>query len=216
MGKGLYVGISIWMGVMVLAGFWPGYFGPLLGGNVDVTTVIHWHAVVFVIWVLLFFAQALLVARGNVKKHMSLGKIGMYYGILVLIMGLTVGFVRSGEYMAEGNEMMSQAMIFVGVRDMLVFGVLFGLAMYYRKKPEKHRVYILAASSWILIAAVARLNQNMGGNAISFLLLLLLPVFAAMAGQWRNQQKVSKEYYYIIAAFIFFGELPDMIMMFME
>ena len=204
------------MGLIVLAGFWPGYFGPLLDGSVDVTTVIHWHAIVFVIWVILFFSQALLVAQGNTRKHMGLGKIGMYYGILVLIMGLTVSFVRSGEYMSEGSEMMSQAMIFVGVRDMLVFGVLFTLAMYYRKKPDKHRVYILAASSWIMIAAVARLNQNMGGNEISFLLLLLIPVFAAMAGQWISQRKVSREYYYIIAGFIFFGELPELMMIFMK
>jgi len=45
-----YVGIALFMTAIVVAGFWPSYFGPLFHGNVARPWVIQLHGLVFVGW----------------------------------------------------------------------------------------------------------------------------------------------------------------------
>jgi len=78
---------------MVVRGFWPSYFGPLVSGGVTRPWIIHLHGVIFVGWMALLLAQVSLVAMGRVRLHRRVGNIGIAYGVLVLVIGLAVSFV---------------------------------------------------------------------------------------------------------------------------
>jgi 4-amino-4-deoxy-L-arabinose transferase-like glycosyltransferase len=99
----LYVGLALLAIAIVVAGFWRTYFGPLLAGAVDKPSIIHVHAVIYVGWLAIFLAQALLAATGRVAAHMKLGRLATGYGVLVIGAGLLAAFgmfvlrVRAGE-----------------------------------------------------------------------------------------------------------------------
>ena len=58
-----YVGISMAMIAIVVAGFWGSYFGPMLRGNVTRPWVVQLHGAVYVGWMALLLAQVVLVAK---------------------------------------------------------------------------------------------------------------------------------------------------------
>jgi len=41
-----YIGVSLLMGLIVIVGFWPTYFGPLVLGTISQPILIHLHATV--------------------------------------------------------------------------------------------------------------------------------------------------------------------------
>src|SRR5262249_42838814 len=88
----IYVAIGLLVAAMAVSGFWPTYFGPLVQGVVDKPFVIHVHATVFSGWVLLFIAQAVFAATGQIALHRKLGEIGIYYGFGLIAMGVITAF----------------------------------------------------------------------------------------------------------------------------
>jgi len=178
--KQAYLGLALWMIVIVLIGFWPTYFGQVSRGDFGAQAMIHIHAAVFVGWIALFVWQALLIYQRKVSLHMRWGRIGFFYGIILLIVGLITGVVRNQYYLNQGMRDEAAFTHFVSIRDMAGFAVLFGLAMYYRKKPRLHKIWILGASVWLLIAAVARISINYFDNNPGWILLIwLFPVVVA-------------------------------------
>src|SRR5688572_32321 len=90
---------------LVLRGFWPSYFGPLLTGPPAVRPVVmHLHGMVFSGWMVLLVVQVLLVARRRVALHRTLGLASVGYAVLLTGLGLWVSFsapvahVRAGEW----------------------------------------------------------------------------------------------------------------------
>src|SRR5436190_4719895 len=64
-----YVGLSVAMTALVVAGFWGSYFGPMLRGNVARPWVIQLHGAVYAGWMVLLLAQVALVAGGRTRTH---------------------------------------------------------------------------------------------------------------------------------------------------
>src|SRR5204862_1054723 len=102
-----YLNIAVYMAALVIIGFWPSYFAPLLHGNAARPWVIHFHSIVFVGWMALLLVQILLVYRGRIQLHRTLGNIGIAYGALVFILGVVVAFaapilhLKNGEWQME-------------------------------------------------------------------------------------------------------------------
>ena len=61
------------MGVIVIVGFWPTYFGPLLAGTLDLKLIVKIHANVYLVWIVIFFVQTLLVLNRRLNWHRKLG-----------------------------------------------------------------------------------------------------------------------------------------------
>jgi len=69
--------------------------GPLVRLTLAQPPLIHVHAIVFTGWLALFSAQAVFAANGRLRWHLRLGRIGIAYGVLLVIVGLTTGVLRS-------------------------------------------------------------------------------------------------------------------------
>ena len=98
-----YIGVAIVTAIIAFVGFWPTYFGPLLAGAVDTLPLIHFHAAVYVGWLLIFIAQTAFAARGQIDLHIRLGKIGIGYGVIVILVGLLVGFGMFAMRVSDGE-----------------------------------------------------------------------------------------------------------------
>lgn len=193
-----YVAVTLVLMAMVVRGFWPSYFGPLLTGGVARPWIIHVHGAVFSGWMVLLLAQVSLVASGRVRLHRRVGNIGIAYGILVLGIGLVVSFVAPVLHVRAGEWTVDRAAGFMllPLVDMLLFGGFFGAAVAYRKRPEIHKRLILAATVALAFAAVARMSF---ASPVVFLFVWLSPLLAAMAFDVWSRRRVHPVQYVSVA-----------------
>ena len=153
-----YIGISLLAVLIAAMGFWPTYFGPLLAGTADHPPVIHVHAAVFVGWLALFGTQAGLAATGQIALHRKLGEVGIWYGVVVIIVGLITAFSQFADRVEAGRLEEAQTRLLAPFSDMIVFPIFFGAAVYYRRQPELHKRLMLVATTTLLVAAALRMS----------------------------------------------------------
>lgn len=175
-----YLAVTFLLIGIVAVGFWPGYFGPLTQGGVTRPWIIHLHGAVFSGWMALLLFQVGLAASGRVQLHRRVGSVGIAYGAVVLVLGLTVSFaapilhVRAGEWTVDR----AAAFMLLPLVDMVLFGGFFGAAVAYRRKPDIHKRLILAATVALAFAGAARMAF---ASPVVFLLVWLSPSILAMA-----------------------------------
>jgi hypothetical protein len=171
-----YFAIALLIAGIVGWGFWETYYSQAFA-RTDLPSIVHVHAVVFSIWVLVLVAQAAAVVAGNVRLHRRLGTVGMLYGALVLAVGLLVSIgapalrVRAELYPLEVGGIV----VLYNLTDMLLFGVFLALAFAYRNRQELHKRWIIAATAALCGAALGRVVP---GNTPQYLLLWLSPLIA--------------------------------------
>lgn len=169
-----YVAASALMAVIVLVGFWPSYFGPLVRLSVERSAVIHFHAVVYVGWLALFITQVGLAAAGHVKRHRQLGQIGIAYGVLVILVGLLTTLYRYAEEIRGSGLEASLEYPTWPLIDMVIFTPFFAAAVAYRNRPAIHKRLMIVATTALLIAAVGRMGLPLPLNLIVWFSPILL------------------------------------------
>jgi hypothetical protein len=187
----------VWVGTLIAAiavvGFWRTYFGPLLAGNVDVLPLIHFHVAVYVGWLVLVITQAALAAMGRVDLHMSLGRFGIGYGVVVILAGLLVGFGMFVVRVRAGAAPEAIGRLFGPVVDMLIFAPLFAAAIYYRRRPGLHKRLMILATTTLLVAAVGRMRPFLPSFALQQL-VWCSPILLMMAYDYAKQRIVHLVY----------------------
>ena len=196
-----YIGASLLMGLIAVVGFWPTYFGPLVTGSIAQPLLIHIHATVFTGWLVLFLAQAILAVTKQVKWHLRLGKIGIGYGALLVVVGLITGVLRSSRLPLGGP---AEDLLFAATADMVVFSGFFAAAIVCRRKPQVHKRLMMVAANMLLIAAVARMKfiPPPPAGLPLFFAIWFLPLIAAMAFDWWSQRRVHAVYFIGVTAFV--------------
>jgi len=198
------------MTAIVVVGFWPSYFARLLRGDVARPLVVQLHGIVFVGWMVLLLTQVLLAANGRVGTHRRVGRFGIVYGWLVLAMGVLVGVAAPILHLKAGdwNEDRSAAFLLTTLGDMVLWGVFFGMAVFYRPRPEIHKRLMLVATVALLFAAVGRMRFI---DSIPLMLLVWLsPLIVAMAYDWMTRRRVHPAYIIGTAA-LFVGAMRELV-----
>lgn len=171
-----YFAIVLLIAGIVAWGFWKTYYSQVVA-RTDLPVIVHLHAAVFTLWVVMLVAQAAVVVAGNVRLHRRLGAAGMIYGALVLAVGLLVSVgapalrVRDGQFPLE----VGGVIVLYNLTDMLLFGAFLALAFAYRGRPELHKRWIIAATAALCGAALGRVVP---GDTPQYLLLWLSPILA--------------------------------------
>jgi len=183
-----YFAIALLIAAIVAWGFWKTYYSRPFT-RTDLPAIVHVHAAVFSLWVLVLVAQAAVVVAGNVRLHKRLGAIGMLYGALVFAVGLLVSVgapvlrVRAAFYPLDVGGIVA----LYNLTDMLLFGAFLALAFAYRHRPELHKRWIIAATAALCGAALGRVVP--GGSAL-YLLLWLSPLLALVAVDLVTRRRV--------------------------
>jgi hypothetical protein len=183
-----YLAIALLIFGIVAWGFWETYYAQALA-RADLPAIVHVHAIVFSIWVLVLLAQAAVVVAGNIRLHRRLGVLGMAYGALVFLVGLLVSVgapalrVRSGFYPLD----VGGVIVLYNLTDMLLFGAFLALAFAYRNRLELHKRWIIAATAALCGAALGRVVPS---NSPQYLLLWLSPLLAMLAADLATRRRV--------------------------
>ena len=196
-----YIGVSILMGLIAVIGFWPTYFGPLVTGTIAQPLLIHLHATVFTGWLVLFLTQSVLAATGRVAWHIRLGQIGIWYGALLVVVGLTTGVLRSSALPLGGK---AEDLLLAATADMVVFTAFFGAAIAYRRRPQIHKRLMIVAANMLLIAAVSRMKflPPLPDGLPLLVAIWFLPLLLAIAYDLWSRRRVHPVYLAGLGAFV--------------
>ena len=156
--KRVYLITALLFPVIVLFGFGRTYY---LREFFDVppmsSLLVHIHGAVMTAWVLLFIAQVYLIRTKNIKIHQTLGYAGVALSALIVPVGFftAIAAAKNGPMVAvPGIDRMS--FMAVPMFDLVMFMILFGAAIYYRKRAANHKRLMLLTAINFMPPAIAR------------------------------------------------------------
>jgi hypothetical protein len=150
----------MWMAVVAMAvvvfGFGPSFLHPS-GRNAPPSFLSLLHGAVFAAWLLLFLAQATLVANGRVATHRRLGLAAVVLAPAMIVVGYvtTITMARRGYDLSGDLNLVSDplGLLVFPLGDLLSFGILVGAALWYRKRPAVYKRLMLLATVGALMGA---------------------------------------------------------------
>ena len=179
----LYIWAAALVPVIVLAGFARTYYLKGFFGNPPLPgLLVHLHGLVMTSWVVLFVTQVSLVATGRTRTHQRLGVFGAILAALIVIVGVLTGIAGAARGASPGPPPLRFLVIPLG--DMLVFAVLVGSALYFRRgRLDIHKRLMLLAAVNLLAPAIARIPLHFieTGGALAFFGLTDLCLLACVA-----------------------------------
>jgi hypothetical protein len=127
-----------------------------------------------------------------------LGRLGIGYGVLVIIVGLLTGISRSADRIRLG--LAGERLLFVAVADMTVFAIFFSAAIAFRRKPQVHKRLMMVAATMLLVAAASRMTflPNLQVRQAVW----VSPILLAMAYDFRAQRLIHPVYLVGLGAFL--------------
>jgi hypothetical protein len=161
--------------LVMLVGFSPSFFlKPWFHKPPPLTLLLVVHGTIMTAWFLLFLVQAQLASVRNLRLHRRLGVAGAVLAAAVFVAGTTVAI--TGARLGHSPGPPPLVFLAIPLTDMMVFAILAGSAIAFRRRTEIHKRLMLLAVVGILTAAIARTPWIAGnvllacGTTISFAL----------------------------------------------
>lgn len=123
------------------------------------TPLVAAHVIVSAAFLLLFLAQATLVATGRTDVHRRLGIVGAVLASALVVLGYFAlvgearrGFDLSGDLssLPPPPGITAAAFIMSPIVQLVMFGILLGAALYYRHRADVHKRLMLLAVLGVL------------------------------------------------------------------
>lgn len=178
----LYLLAAIVVPVIVLIGFARTYYLKGFFATPPIPSrFVHLHGIVMTAWVALFIAQVSLVAKRRTKVHQRLGILGGVLAALVVVVGILTGLYAAARGASPGPPALQFLIVPLG--DMVVFAILIGVALYFRRRLDIHKRLMLLAALTFLGPAIARIPLNFiaNGGPLAFYGLTDLCILAFIA-----------------------------------
>ncbi len=191
-----YVVMAVVLVAMIVVGFWPSYYGPLMRGATQAPWILHVHGAIYMGWMLLLVAQTVLAAQGRIRQHRTVGNFGIALGSVVFAMGLVVSFVAPVMTFNAGTRTLDEAagFLLIPLGDMALFGPLFFSAVAYRNKAELHKRLMILATIAIAFAAIFRMQAIGVPLAAGLTVWFALPVIG-MAYDLKTKGRIHPVYF---------------------
>jgi hypothetical protein len=115
------------------------------------------HGLAMFSWVVVFLLQSILILNGNPRLHMRIGVGGSVLAAVMVPLG-SVSAILSARYNPDIYQILGGPRFFLATMlgEMLSFGILVGIAVIYRRRPEIHRPMMLLASLMIISGSLGR------------------------------------------------------------
>ena len=149
-----------WIGLFaVLVGFATTFIMPLSAGTFKAPFVIYLHGTFAFSWILLYLTQTNLIHFKNYRIHMTLGYLGIFLALGVAITILPAGVFQVERDLREGLGDTAISSILGICTAAIIFLALVFAAIVNRKKPERHKRFMLLAIIVVLFPAWFRFRH---------------------------------------------------------
>lgn len=155
--KYFYQAMSLLIAAVVVYGFSNTIDRRLIHANPRPPILLSVHALAFSAWVVFFILQSSLVRLRKVKLHRTLGWAGAALAGSMVVLGFWVAPVMARFNTIQLHRPNRDAFLIVPLTDILAFTTFVGLAITWRKYPERHRRLMLIASCVLTGAAFGRM-----------------------------------------------------------
>ena len=154
--RAFFTGISLLMVFAVFVGFSRSYYLKGLYGTPALPTLFHVHGLLFTGWMVFLVVQTGLVASRRTDLHRRMGIAGgvLAAAMTLAAMAMTMDLARRS---ATAPTDIGLAFTIVPFFTVVVFPVLVGIALFYRRQPEVHKRLMLIATLELVTAGVARI-----------------------------------------------------------
>jgi hypothetical protein len=170
-----WLSMAIVIFVAIFGGFARTYYLKSFFDTPALISILHVHGFVFTAWMLLLIVQTALVAARRTDIHRRLGVAGLVLAAIVVVVGAITVIDAEKRDLAQG-ESMRRSVIGVAQQFFFLFafacGVLTGL--WYRRRPEVHKRWMLFATVCLMPPGLARLARNVWPLASVVVLALLV------------------------------------------
>jgi hypothetical protein len=177
----------------VAAGFAPTYYLKPLFAGPALPLFLHIHGALFTAWVLLFVAQTSLVTANRADLHRRLGVVGAVLAVTMIISGPAVA-IESARLARPALGVLAHAsplfVLVIPLGSVVVFAVLVGLGLYYRRRPDAHKRLMLLATLALLPPALARIQILNAVGPQAFFGVTVLFVVAVVAYDFRTRRRI--------------------------
>jgi hypothetical protein len=173
----------------------------LIHPNVPRPPILWVHAAVFTGWLAFFIAQSLLVRTRHVQWHRRAGWFGLGMGVAVFVVGIATTIAMARFNRDQLHQQGAEAFMMVPLFDMLCFATTFGLAIYWRRKPEFHRRLVLVATCALTAAGFGRFPEAVLPRELFYLgvdALIMLGVLRDLL----VDRRIHPVYRYVLPAFM--------------
>jgi hypothetical protein len=155
----LYFAIAILFPAIVLLGFARTYYLKGLFATPPLPSgLVHLHGLVMTAWVLLFVVQVRLISTKRIRLHQRLGYASIALAVLVIATGLPTA-LRAAKYGSTSTPpgIPTLSFLLIPTFDLVMFALLFGAAIVYRRRPAAHKALMLLTVLNFLPPALARI-----------------------------------------------------------
>jgi hypothetical protein len=204
--------MAVIMVVVIIAGFSNTYLPKMLGNTIQLPRIIHYHALVFVLWLAFFLFQVTLILRKKIALHRKLGNWGVVFSIVLLVMGCAtaVTVAKLGHKGIPGAMFPDvEGFLLLNINALIVFISLTLLGWFYRNNPVAHKRFMLMANAGGLTPpGVARL-PFIAGSTPAIAIAALVFVFAGPVYDLIRYRKIHWSYIPSIILILF--SLPPVV-----
>jgi hypothetical protein len=154
--RAFFTGLTLAMVAAVFVGFSRSYYLKGLYGSPELRPLFHLHGLLFTMWMVLLMVQTALVAGRRTPVHRRLGVAG---GTLAALMTVTAMLMTTDLARRSAGAPTNDGLAFVIIPffTVIVFPVLVGAALFYRRQPDIHKRLMLLATLELATAGVARI-----------------------------------------------------------
>jgi len=208
--KRIYLAAAILFPLIVLIGFGRTYYlKEFFDAPPLASLLVHFHGLIMTAWVGLFFTQVFLIRSKNIRLHQTLGFAGIGLAALVIVSGFFTA-IAAGKNGALSfpPDIPRLSFLAVPIFDLIIFAILFGAAVYYRKQAANHKRLILVTAISLLPPAVARFpiaGVTQLGPLFFFGVPTVIVIAALVYDTWHNG-KLNKMF--LFAALLLIASYP--------
>ena len=191
-----FLAVAILFPIVALIGFAPTYYlKPLFDSPPIPRAIIHFHGILMAIWIALFISQVYFIRSTRIKTHQRLGMLSIALAVLIFVTGIVTAIfaTKYGSNTAPPGVKPIEFFI-VPFFDMIVFAVLFGGAVYYRRNGPNHKRLMFLTVLNFIPPATARFPFGLTaafGPLWFFGVPDLVTIICVAVDTWRNG-KVNK------------------------
>lgn len=143
--------------VIAILGFYPTYFSRDLS---KFNFWIHIHTIFMMGWFLLLFIQTYLYKTKKLHLHRKVGRFSVVVVALIVFTSVKLIFNFTEHAIERGQGLTVSGFFTFPMTDILLFFLMYVLAIVYRKNLPRHLVFIILATITLLPAAIIRILLN--------------------------------------------------------